>query len=342
MGMTLKKEEFKFPVRKTKHSFPDFHIAPIPEIGMEILAVGFVKLKDIDAKHANLARKTGVLSTHVSELSKLIDNGLYKGWAHEPPVINTEGKLIAGKHRFDAHDKSGETEMWVAICSFEGKSVEVDYALSENLRSEPNRESDADDVFFNTIKYFECQDVISTLKRGITKNVIRNRLSRWSWKGGSVDSMVERVYKMFDTTYVTVENPDWSKVVDAWEAEYGVDIVNDINYEMVTLRANGSNTEKTDRWARLRRRLLGPLVAGNNITLIVKLTDSDSNEIISGRKHIQETFMSSWLEEAMDLVVAQGYSTNQNGPNILGTLTWSFVGQLPGEEIIMENVDEVQ
>ena len=98
MGMTLKKEEFKFPVRKTKHSFPDFHIAPIPEIGMEILAVGFVKLKDIDAKHANLARKTGVLSTHVSELSKLIDNGLYKGWANEPPVINTEGKLIAGKH----------------------------------------------------------------------------------------------------------------------------------------------------------------------------------------------------------------------------------------------------
>ena len=107
--MTLKKEEFKFPVRKTKHSFPDFHIAPIPEIGMEILAVGFVKLKDIDAKHANLARKTGVLSTHVSELSKLIDNGLYKGWANEPPVINTEGKLIAGKHRFDAHPGAPNT-----------------------------------------------------------------------------------------------------------------------------------------------------------------------------------------------------------------------------------------
>lgn len=333
MGMTLKKN-LKFSVRETKHSLdPDYHIAPVLEDGMSIVAIGYVKLSDIDSDHANMARITGVLSTHVSELSKKINDGLYKGWAHEPPVINTDGKLVAGKHRYDAHDKSGKTEMWVAVCEFSGESVEVDYALSENLRSDPKRESDAEDVYFNTMKYFKCPDIVEKLPRGITKNAIRTRLNRFSWKGGSVEAMVERIYKEFDKEYVTVENPDWKYVVDAWYSEMGVDIVNDTGYSMETLRANGNSVEKTDRYARIRRKHLPTLLEGKDVTLITKLSDSNSEEIVSGRKHIEETFMSNMISEAYAIVDA-----HKSGK--FGTINWDWVGQLPGEELIMENDNE--
>jgi len=328
MGMTLKKD-LKFSIKTETGR----HIKPVLEDGMKIVAIGYVKLSDIDSNHANMARMRGTKSNHVSDISALLDNGLYVGWAHEPPVIHIDKKLVAGKHRYDAHDKSGKDEMWVAVCEFSGESVEVDYALSENLRSDPKRESDAEDVYFNTMKYFKCPDIVEKLPRGITKNAIRTRLNRFSWKGGSVEAMVELIYKEFDKEYVTVENPDWIKVVDAWYSEVGVDIVNDTGYSMETLRANGNSVEKTDRYARIRRKHLPALLEGKDVTLITKLSDSNSAEIVSGREHIEETFMSNMTSEAYEIVDA-----HKSGK--LGTLNWEWVGQLPGEELVMETNNE--
>ena len=141
------------------------------------------------------------------------------------------------------------------------------------------------------------------------------------------------IYKEFDKEYVTVENPDWSKVVDAWYSEVGVDIVNDTGYSMETLRANGNSVEKTDRYARIRRKHLPALLEGKDVTLITKLSDSNSAEIVSGREHIEETFMSNMTSEAYEIVDA-----HKSGK--LGTLNWEWVGQLPGEELVMETDNE--
>ena len=103
--------------------------------GQKVIKYAYVRLTDINSENCNWGRFRGVKSTGVQKIRTLIQTGQYDPIHYEPPVIDEDYNLIAGKHRYDAHDAEGEIWIWVAICSFVDDTAKNEYALAENMRN---------------------------------------------------------------------------------------------------------------------------------------------------------------------------------------------------------------
>ena len=113
---------------------PEFyHLAPKNK---DIVFIKFVMVRigDIKIKKFNPARAAAITGDEITEIETMIENGAYIGWKFVPPVINENGELIAGYHRYEGHlgvwGKDGY--MWVAICKFKDEAAEFDYNEIEN------------------------------------------------------------------------------------------------------------------------------------------------------------------------------------------------------------------
>lgn len=74
---------------------------------------------DVIAGFENVGRADVRTQQEISEYVELIENGEYHPQGHRPPVINKDGKLIAGHVRHGGYMGSNQDYMWVALCDFE-------------------------------------------------------------------------------------------------------------------------------------------------------------------------------------------------------------------------------
>ena len=127
--------------------------------GMTFVDFVYIKLFDIDADFKNPARPFAIDGGDIASIQSIIDNKNYTGCTFVPPVVNLNGKLIAGHHRYQGH--KGKPR--VAVCDFVDEFAEFDYNQLEN-QMEDTFEKKVATVFDDLIK-----STMHGLKQGFIK-----------------------------------------------------------------------------------------------------------------------------------------------------------------------------
>ena len=298
---------------------------PVMKIGMTLERMCYVKVSDINISYANFGREEGKTDGNtVKELRVEIREGRYEGQFHEPPVITPDGKLVAGKHRFKAFIAEGIEYIWVAIVKFSNTKVLRQYAICENLTRNPKNVADISDVVSNVISAIAAGDCNKN------KSSINTYLKEIGWSlqiGKTVDAVMSAVVK----DYKQMDNVTRDELIEAVDAEYGIDINAATQWVVATLRGGGS-VESTDRYSRLWKNIYPLLVEGLDVNVAVGLTNTLAKDIADVRKNINNNFLSNNVD--MCLEVADAYKSRK-----LGTINFLFKTQVDGE--VGNFIDEI-
>ena len=297
--------------------------------GMELLEYCWIALEDINDKNCNWGRFRGVKSTGVDFLQNEIKSGKYNPTLHEPPVVDQNGNLISGKHRYDAHDGEDETYMWCARCKFVSDDARNAYALDENMRKPFKTDADQEDFVFS---------VAQLVKRGVKVNKNKTSVQNYiaekyptlpkGWLSRSV--LAEKILETAGIDYVSVEIMLDDKIAAEYFNEYGIDILGTPNYILKKLTGK-KDLKRSDRWIRLQRDLLDAISKGEDTTVIVTFTGANSKDIPKLRKTCLE-FKSDMVANALKLTTGKEKSK-------LGNIKFVFTKQLPTDEGWFNYVD---
>ena len=290
---------------------------PAMRKGMTLIKMCYVKVSDIDIAYANFGRHEGKTDGNtVKDLRIEIREGRYEGHYREPPVITPEGKLVAGKHRFKAFIAEGVEYIWVAIVKFANTKVLRQYAIAENLTSDPENKGDILDVVSNVISAIAAGDCNKN------KTSINAYLKEIGWKkeiGKTVDTICSAVIEDYKQT----DNVTRDELLSAVDDEYGIDVNAATQWVVATLRGGGA-IDATDRYARLWKNLYPLLVSGLDVNVAVGLTNTLAKDISDVRKGIKDNF----LKDHIDMCHAVANADNEGK---LGKINFLFKTQVEGE-----------
>ena len=104
--------------------------------GMTPLRFGWVRTKDINVTKFKNWGRVRRDPQNIEIVQKCIENGEYEPYANIPPVIDEEGNLIAGFHRWEGHRLEKQEYIWCLICGFESEDVKEEYNSHENTMCE--------------------------------------------------------------------------------------------------------------------------------------------------------------------------------------------------------------
>ena len=85
--------------------------------GMKIICAGFILLDEL-VRGENCGRKGDTIEENVGDFMELIKNGDYDHFGYEPPMveyINGEFVMCTGNHRYLAHARTGQKEIFVCV-----------------------------------------------------------------------------------------------------------------------------------------------------------------------------------------------------------------------------------
>ena len=295
--------------------------------GQKVLKYVWVKLSDINSKNCNWGRFRGVKSTGVHKLRSLIQTGQYNPIHYEPPVIDEAGNLIAGKHRFDAHDAEGEIYMWVAICSFVDDTAKNEYALAENMRNTFKTMGSEEDFIFSIAQIVKRGDISET--KGGVRGYIQKNYPDLPSSFNSRMKLAEDILVEAGVNYTPIEVMSDEDIIKEYHDDYGIDI-NQSTDTIIRKLTGKKNLKMSDRWIRLQRDLIEGLSQGVDYTVVTTFTEANSVDIPNLRKTCSE-FMSDMISNAEKLITGKKRAK-------VGTVKFIFTRQLPNEDIFNEEV----
>ena len=295
--------------------------------GQEVLKYAWVKLDNINAVNCNWGRYRGVKSTGVLKIRSLIQTGQYNPIHYEPPVIDEEGNLIAGKHRYDAHDAEGEIYIWVAICSFVDDTAKNEYALAENMRNTFKTMGSEEDFIFSIAQIVKRGDISET--KGGVKGYIQKNYPDLPSSFSSRVKLVEDILIKAGVDYISPDIMSDEVIIKEFYNDYGIDI-NQSTDHIIRKLTGKKNLKMSDRWIRLQRDLLEGLSQGVEYTVVVTFTEANSVDIPILRKTCSE-FLPDMISNAGKLMTGKQRAK-------VGSVKFIFTKQLPDEEIFIEQV----
>ena len=290
---------------------------PTMREGMTLVKMCYVKVSDVDIAYANFGRHEGKTDPiTIKGLRTEIREGRYEGQYREPPVITPEGKLVAGKHRFKAFKQEKDEYIWVAIVKFANTKVLRQYAICENLTSDPENRGDILDVVSNVISAIAAGDCNKN------KTSINTYLKEIGWKkeiGKTVDAVCSAVIE----DYKQMDNVTRDELIKAVDAEYGIDVNAATQWVVATLRG-GTGDIAGDRLARLWKKICPLLVKGLDVNVAVGFTDTLAKDIPDVRKGIYNNYLKDHIKICHDVA-------NADNENKLGKINFLFKTQVDGE-----------
>jgi hypothetical protein len=292
--------------------------------GMHLVRYDWVALEDIDDKNCNMGRARTVKSTGVNHIENLIATKQYYPTLHEPPVVDQNGLLIAGKHRYDAHDGMNKTFMWCAICHFDNDDARNEYALDENMRKPFKTVADQDDFVVS---------VSRMVSRGIKVKGNKNSVATYiatqypvlpmGWSSRTV--LVEKIMEEAKIEYVSLEIMSDENIVKEYFKKFGIDILEKNSHHIIKKLTGKKDLKKSDRWLRLQRDLLDDISQGIDKTIIVTFTGANSENLQKLRK--------TCLDFKKDMITNALKLTTGNEKSGLGNVNFVFTKQLPADDI---------
>ena len=295
--------------------------------GQKVIKYDYVRLTDINSENCNWGRFRGVKSTGVQKIRTLIQTGQYDPIHYEPPVIDEDYNLIAGKHRYDAHDAEGEIWIWVAICSFVDDTAKNEYALAENMRNTFKTFASEEDFIFSIAQIVKRGDISET--KGGVRGYIQKNYPDLPSSFSSRMKLAEDILIKAGVDYTPIEIMSDEVIIKAYHDDYGIDI-NQSTDTIIRKLTGKKNLKMSDRWIRLQRDLLEGLSQGVDYTVVTTFTDANSADIPNLRKTCSE-FMGDMLENAGKLMTGKKRAK-------VGSVKFIFTRQLPNEEIFIEEV----
>jgi hypothetical protein len=247
--MTTKK-----PVNLLKGEQSQFPVQVVP--GMRVLRYDYVRLVDINATNQNWGRISGVTTAGRDGIRRMIQDGTYLPQHFEPPVIDQDGNLIAGKHRFDAHDAEGEEYMWVAVCEFDDDDARNTYANDENMRNTFKTMQTPEDFIFAHAQIVKRGDKVSKTKNAVS-NYIKRNYPQLPMNYPSRSKLAEEILITAGVDFVPIEIMTDEKIISEYYEEYGIDIVEDPSYILKKLtgaKDDDDFCEKLVDWADIIRK----------------------------------------------------------------------------------------
>ena len=295
--------------------------------GQKVIKYDWVALSDIQAENVNWGRFRGVKSTGVQKIRSLIQTGQYDPIHYEPPVIDEDYNLIAGKHRYDAHDAEGEIYIWVAICSFVDDTARNEYALAENMRTEFKTLASKEDFVFSIAQIVKRKDISET--KGGVLGYIKKNYTELPPSYPSRVKLAEDILIEAGVDYTPIEIMSDEQIIKEYHNDYGIDI-NQSTDTIIRKLTGSKDVKKSDRWIRLQRDLLEGLSQGVDYTVVTTFTDANSADIPNLRKTCSE-FMGDMISNAGKLMTGKQRAK-------VGSVKFIFTRQLPNEEIFIEEV----
>lgn len=183
--------------------------APPATEGMKVLSIGHIAMdKILGMQGDNTVRTEGIDQEKVNQHMKNIKNGHYVPYRHIPPVVvekiidgEVYYELIDGEHRYQAHDNLDQTEMWVAVATFEN------YEVIETYKSNAN---DHDKNVTNPRTDKDIQTAVKNIivKMGYEPTVkkITELLKKQKVKPSDMNDFVKEVGKMLDVNTNTIQS----------------------------------------------------------------------------------------------------------------------------------------
>jgi hypothetical protein len=295
--------------------------------GQKVIKYAWVKLSDIQAENVNWGRFRGVKGTGVRRIRSLIQTGEYDPIHYEPPVIDEDYNLIAGKHRYDAHDAEGEIYIWVAICSFVDDTARNEYALAENMRNTFKTMGSEEDFVFSISQIVKRGDISET--KGGVRGYIQKNYPDLPSSFSSRMKLAEDILIEAGVDYTPIEIMSDEDIIKEYHTDYGIDI-NQSTDTIIRKLTGKKNLKMSDRWIRLQRDLLEGLSQGVDYTIVTTFTDANSVDIPNLRKTCSE-FMTDMIANAGKLITGKQRAK-------VGSVKFIFTRQLPDEEIFIEEV----
>jgi len=321
----IMKLRYPFEIKEDT-ALESFAKKPAMRKGMTLEKLCYVKVSEIDISYANFGRHEGKTDGNtVKDLRIEIREGRYEGQYRESPVITPEGKLVAGKHRFKAFIAEGVEYIWVAIVKFTNTKVLRQYAIAENLTSDPENSGDILDVVSNVISAIAAGDCNKN------KTAIYAYLKEIGWKkeiGKTVDTICSAIIE----DYKQMDNVTRDELIKAVDDEYGIDVNAATQWVVATLRG-GNGDVAGDRHARLWKKVWPLLEKGLDVNVAVGFSDTLAKDIPDVRKGIKDNYQKDYVEMCHKIV-------NADNEKRLGKINWLFKTQVEGE--VGNFIDEIE
>ena len=259
-------EDYPFGYKDAEEHLVKVAPKPLKVKGVRFIKFVYVKISDVIADFQNPARENSTDQTKVVNIQRLLKNGMYRGHFFIPPVITTEGVLLEGHHRIQAHKGEELEYIWVAICECENDLAIFDYRFESNL---------TEDVHAKMIA--KNGDLIGLLWSGISEGTlsgkekeIDNYLIR-SKKGTNDKLFIKReIFFKLGQPYNAYRNHSRSEIAQEYQKESEGKFVDfQQNIKIGATLANDS---------RLLNRILPVVTRGDDINCIFKVNDTESKE----------------------------------------------------------------
>ena len=327
----MSNKKYPFRVNRDEYVSPDAMKPKFGDIkGVEIIELVWVYVSDFMGKNPsitykredNKGRKFGAIKeADIKTVRKVMKNDGYEPFHHEPPVLQPDGKLVTGNHRFQGADGVLEC-LLVAICKFPNKSTVSAYAQKENLKKKDYfRVTIDDDTIVTTTSEMIQNGELENSKKSIEEHFKTIGFVKSSYKGitdailGAVNVLYKRMiypslktmeYSLLKHLDVLVKKPKFKN----W-------LVKTINSE--------KGKPKGDRVWRIWDDIWKRLAGGEDLNIALSISNCDSKDIDKVRRNITE----SYLKEKIDMCcqVADAYRNRK-----IGRVNWRFPKQILNEE----------
>jgi hypothetical protein len=328
----MSNKKYPFRVNRDKYVSPDAMKPKFGDIkGVEIIELVWVYVSDFMGKtpsitykrENNKGRKFGAIKeADIKTVRKVMKNGGYEPFHHEPPVLQPDGKLVTGNHRFQGADGVREC-LLVAICKFPNKASVSAYAQKENLKKKDYfRVTIDDDTIISTTSEMIQNGELGNDKKSIEEHFKTIGFVKSSYKGitdailGAVNVLYKRMiypslktmeYSLLKHLDVLVKKPKFKN----W-------LVKTINSK------NGKPTG--DRVWRIWDDIWKRLAVGEDLDITVSISNCDSKDIDKVRGNITEHYLLDKID-----MCCQVADAHRNGT--LGSIEWTYPRQVLNDEM---------
>jgi hypothetical protein len=278
-----------FPKEMTEEGTPEFGPWSFPRLpdfgkvkGAKVIKFCYVKIADLIRDYENLGRVGSEKPSHVGVLQALIVTGRWVPWREQPVVVSTDGRLVAGFHRVEAHENEGKEWIFACIVEFATEEDLSAYAVWENNpeNGTPKWVTDSSDVaVIAAVKTFnkkETEEVTSkTVKDFLRKSGVTKKL----------DATVKEVLDKIGIAYEGLKSYKKETVGKWTKIDLGIDLYKSPNV-LWSLFSGRKDTGYTDREIRKVFEAAPLMIDGKDVTMISGgITDIDSTELNLQRKY---------------------------------------------------------
>ena len=277
-----------FPKEMTEEGTPEFGPWSFPRLpdfgkvkGAKVIKFCYVKIADLIRDYENLGRVGSEKPSHVGVLQALIVTGRWVPWREQPVVVSTDGRLVAGFHRVEAHENEGKEWVFACIVKFVTEEDLSAYAVWENNpeNGTPKLVVDSDVAVIAAVKTFNKKETEEVTSKAILKYLKSAGVTK------KLDATVKEVLDKIGIAYEGLKSYKKETVGKWTKIDLGIDLYKSPNV-LWSLFSGRKDTGYTDREIRKVFEAAPLMIDGKDVTMISGgITDIDSTELNLQRKY---------------------------------------------------------